>query len=105
MSGHDGDLNQRLLLLIITHQLFTQVQGMIYNGYSTDNKSNHQNEEKTYLHSHEHILSMYKEKKCSRKPKKNKKRQNCQKTTELSKTRLTSSVSRDSKWHECVLKN
>lgn len=33
------------------------------------------------------------------------KRQNCQKTTELSKTRLTSSVSRDSKWHECVLKN
>lgn len=62
---------------------------MIYNGYSTDNKSNHQNEEKTYLHSHEHILSMYKEKKCSRKPKKNKKRQNCQKTTELSKTRLT----------------
>lgn len=43
---------------------------MIYNGYSTDNKSNHQNEEKTYIHSHEHILSMYKEKKCSRKPKK-----------------------------------
>lgn len=52
---------------------------MIYNGYSTDNKSNHQNEEKTYLHSHEHILSMYKEKKCSRKPKKN------QKTAKLSK--------------------
>lgn len=43
---------------------------MIFNGYSTDNKSNHQNEEKTYIHSHEHILSMYKEKKCSRKPKK-----------------------------------
>lgn len=76
---------------------------MIYNGYSTDNKSNHQNEEKTYIHSHEHILSMYKEKKCSRKQKKT--RQNCQKTTELSKTRLTSSVSRDSKSPECVLKN
>lgn len=43
---------------------------MIYIGYSTDNKSNHQNEEKTYIHSHEHILSMYKEKKCSSKQKK-----------------------------------
>lgn len=41
---------------------------MIYNGYSTDNKSNHQNEEKTYIHSHEHILSIYKEKKYSRNP-------------------------------------
>lgn len=34
-----------------------------------------------------------------------KNRQNCQKTTELSKTRLTSSVSRDSKSPKCVLKN
>lgn len=36
---------------------------------------------------------------------KKKTRQNGQKTAELSKTRLTSSVSRDSKSPECVLKN
>lgn len=57
------------MLVIITHGVCTRVRNILQKGNSKNYKSKHQNEENMYIHSHEHILSMYKDKKCSEKPK------------------------------------